>query len=124
VATQSPQDPEVPLGHDDLCNIIYHQVPPGGPGIAHSHGCRIDTAHDLGIALRPHSGAARRHRAFPTSAGLPADAAGGGAVVPGFDARDVLATIERERITTAMVPVQFQRRSSAEPAFDRRRCRR
>jgi acyl-CoA synthetase (AMP-forming)/AMP-acid ligase II len=114
---QSPQDPEVPLGRDDLCNIIYSSGTTGQPkGIAHSHGCRIDTAHDLGIALRHHSGARTLvvtglFSNISWASFLPTLLAGGALVVRhGFDARDVLATIERERIThLAMVPVQFQR---------------
>ena len=102
---------------NDVCNIIYSSGTTGQPkGIAHTFGARLDWTHDLTVALRYHCGArlliATGLYSNITWAGmLPTLLAGGTLVLRrGFDVVDVLATIERERIThTSMVPVQFQR---------------
>jgi acyl-CoA synthetase (AMP-forming)/AMP-acid ligase II len=105
------------LDRDDVCNIIYSSGTTGQPkGITHTHGARLDWAHDLAHALRYHSGArllvATGLYSNITWAGmLPTLMLGGSIVVrPGFDALDILKTIARDRIThTSMVPVQYQR---------------
>ncbi len=105
------------IERDDLCNIIYSSGTTGQPkGIAHTHGARVDWAHDLAHALRYHSGArllvvTGLYSNISWAGLLPTLLLGGTIVVrPSFDALDVLNTIERERIThTSMVPVQFQR---------------
>jgi acyl-CoA synthetase (AMP-forming)/AMP-acid ligase II len=114
------------IGRDDLCNIIYSSGTTGLPkGITHTHGGRLDWAHDLAHALRYNSGArlliATGLYSNITWAGmLPTLMLGGTLVIrEHFDARDVLATIARERIThTSMAPVQFQRLLE-HPDFDR-----
>jgi len=110
-------DPALPLKRSDLCNIIYSSGTTGRPkGICHDHGGRLDWAHDLGAALRYHSGA---RTLFVTGlfsniswAGmLPTWLCGGTMVVkPAFDAGGTLAAMDREGVThVSMVPVQFQR---------------
>jgi acyl-CoA synthetase (AMP-forming)/AMP-acid ligase II len=113
------------MTRDDICNIIYSSGTTGQPkGIAHTYGARLDWTHDLAHALRYHSGArlliATGLYSNITWAGmLPTLLLGGALVIrPGFDALDVMKTIERERIThTSMVPVQFQRLLE-HPEFD------
>ena len=105
------------LAREDICNIIYSSGTTGQPkGIAHSYGARLDWAHDLAHALRYHSGArlliATGLYSNITWAGmLPTLLLGGTLVIRnGFDAQDVLETIERERIThMSLVPIQYQR---------------
>ncbi len=105
------------LQPDDLCNIIYSSGTTGLPkGIVHSHGCRMAWAEDLSFALRYHSGCVTL-----CSLGLYSNISwvammgtilGGGTLVvmPRFEARDVLALMQRHRVThSAMVPVQYQR---------------
>ena len=114
---QSAAAPETVVERDDICNIIYSSGTTGQPkGIAHSHGCRFDTAHDLAHALRYQSNARTLivtglFSNISWASMLPTLLLGGAFHVrKGFDARDVLETIERERITNiSMVPVQFQR---------------
>jgi long-chain acyl-CoA synthetase len=114
---QSGRAPAVQVRPDDACNIIYSSGTTGQPkGIVHSHLCRWRMAHELGHALRYHSGARTLivtglFSNISWAIMLPTLAVGGALVVRHvFDARDVLETIQRERIThLAMVPVQFQR---------------
>ena len=114
---QSDDEVHVSLRREDLCNIIYSSGTTSLPkGIMHSHGGRLDWAHDLGHALRYHENArllvATGLYSNITWAGmLPTLLLGGTIVVrPGFSPQDILETIDRERIThTSMVPVQFQR---------------
>lgn len=116
-AAQSSARPDVRLGRDTVCNIIYSSGTTGQPkGIAHTHGVRFDWAHDLAHALRFDS-AARTLAATGlysniTWVGMLCTFLLGGTLIvrKGFDPGDVLETIARERTThTAMVPVQYQR---------------
>jgi acyl-CoA synthetase (AMP-forming)/AMP-acid ligase II len=114
---QSSEDLDAPLAADDVCSIIYSSGTTGRPkGIAHTHGARLDWAHDLAHALRYHA----RARTLVTTglysniswaSMLPTVLLGGTLIVrPSFEAGDALATIEREAVThTSMVPVQYQR---------------
>jgi acyl-CoA synthetase (AMP-forming)/AMP-acid ligase II len=101
----------------DVCNIIYSSGTTGQPkGIAHTHGARLDWAHDLAHALRYHSGArlliaTGLYSNISWAGMLPTLMLGGTLIArPGFEALDVLKTVEGESIThTSMVPVQYQR---------------
>ncbi len=118
---------QVPAGpkRDDICNIIYSSGTTGQPkGIAHTHGARLDWAHDLAHALRYHCGArlliATGLSSNITWAGMLPTLMLGGTIIlrSGFDAGDALQTIARDRVThTSMVPVQFQRLLE-HPSFD------
>ena len=58
LAAQSPAAPAHRVMPEDECNIIYSSGTTSLPkGIVHSHRCRYDTAFDLAVALRYHSGA-------------------------------------------------------------------
>lgn len=113
----SSEAPAVALTREDICNIIYSSGTTGQPkGIAHSHGCRFDTAHDLAHALRYRSNARTLivtglFSNISWAGMLPTLLLGGALHVRrGFDPLDVLEAVERERITNlSMVPVQFQR---------------
>ncbi len=114
---QAVEPPRSQLTRDAICNIIYSSGTTGQPkGIAHSHGARLDWAHDLAHVLRYNSGArlliATGLYSNITWAGmLPTLLLGGTLVIRNsFDALDVLKTIERERTThMSLVPVQYQR---------------
>lgn len=114
---QPDTTPSAEISSDSVCNIIYSSGTTGQPkGIVHTHGGRLDWAHDLGHALRYNCNArllvATGLYSNITWAGmLPTVMLGGALFIrEAFDAGDILATIERERIThTSMVPVQFQR---------------
>lgn len=116
---------DVVIDPTDICNIIYSSGTTGEPkGIAHTHESRLFWAQDLALAQRYHSGA----RALVVT-GLCSNISWGvmlctflvGGTIhlrDGFDAADVVATIERARITHAgMVPVQYQR-VLQHPSFD------
>ncbi len=116
-APHPAHDPDVAIGANDLCNIIYSSGTTGQPkGIAHAHGARIDWAHDVAHALR-YDSAARTlvatglYSNITWASLLCATLVGGTLVVlEKFDPGQALAAIERERTThTAMVPVQYQR---------------
>ncbi|MFT4179401.1 MAG: AMP-binding protein [Thermomonas sp.] len=115
--SQPSHDPCVAVDADDPCNIIYSSGTTGQPkGIVHTHGIRIDWAHDVALVLR-HDSAARTLVATGlysniTWASLLCTTLVGGTLVltEKFDAAETLEIIERERTThTAMVPVQYQR---------------
>jgi acyl-CoA synthetase (AMP-forming)/AMP-acid ligase II len=109
--------PDVGLRGDDPLNVIYSSGTTGMPkGILHVHQGRRDWAYDLAIALRYHSAARTLftiglYSNISWVAMLCTLLAGGTMVIaPKFDARDTLATIEKERITHfTMVPIQYQR---------------
>lgn len=113
----SSEPPGVAIARDDICNIIYSSGTTGQPkGIAHSHGCRFDTAHDLAHALRYTTGARTLvvtglFSNISWASMLPTLLLGGALFVRrAFDPLDALETIQRERITNvSMVPVQYQR---------------
>lgn len=114
---QSAEAPRAPLAPDAICNIIYSSGTTGQPkGIAHTHNGRLDWAHDLGHALRYHSGArllvvTGLYSNITWAGMLPTLMLGGTLVIhEGFDPSEIFDAMKRERIThTSMVPVQFQR---------------
>jgi long-chain acyl-CoA synthetase len=107
----------VELADEDECNIIYSSGTTGLPkGIVHTHRRRLDWAYDLALALRYHSGARTLCSLGLYSniswVGFLCTMLAGGTVVilRTFEARALLETVQRERITHgAMVPLQFQR---------------
>lgn len=114
---QSAIAPSVALDPDGECNIIYSSGTTSQPkGIVHSHRCRYDTAFDLAVALRYHSGAV-----VLSSLGLYSNiswvamlcTALTGAtltVMPQFSAAALADHIEQHRVTHGVfVPVQLQR---------------
>ena len=110
-ASGEPSLPIVPS--DAICNIIYSSGTTGQPkGIVHSHRARLDWAYDIAIALR----IAPDARTLMTIglysniswAGILSTLLVGGTlhIHQGFDAKQALATIERDRITNmALVPI-------------------
>lgn len=117
LAAQSPEAPAHRVGPEDECNIIYSSGTTSLPkGIVHSHRCRYDTAFDLAVALRYHSGAT-----VLSSLGLYSNiswvamlcTALCGAtlvVMPQFSAAALADEIEQRRVTHGVfVPVQLQR---------------
>ena len=117
VASGSSTFPNVAIHPSDYLNVIYSSGTTGSPkGIVHTHQGRRDWAYDLAIALRYHGGAKTLftiglYSNISWVAMLATVLAGGTLVIhKQFDAKQFLATVERECIThTAMVPIQFQR---------------
>ena len=111
-ASRCPAEPQA----DDACNIIYSSGTTALPkGIVHSHGRRIEWAHDVGIALRYDSAAIALCPVGLFSntswiALLCSFLAGGSVVIMEcFDAGEFLALVQHHRCThAAMVPLQFQ----------------
>ncbi|TNE62093.1 MAG: long-chain fatty acid--CoA ligase [Alphaproteobacteria bacterium] len=109
--------PAVTIQDDDALNVIYSSGTTGLPkGILHTHKGRRDWAYDLAIALRytPSSRTLFTIGLYSNISwvGMVTTLLAGGTMVvhEKFDAREALATIERERITNmAMVPIQYQR---------------
>jgi long-chain acyl-CoA synthetase len=109
--------PDVDIGPDTECNIIYSSGTTGLPkGIVHTHGCRMLWATDLALALRYHSGAVTvcslgLYSNISWVAMLSTILTGGTIVVmPTFSAAALADTVARHRITHGgFVPVQFQR---------------
>lgn len=114
---RSEAPPEVAIGDDDPCHIIYSSGTTGTPkGIVHTHRGRYDWACDVALALRYH-GAARTLASLPLYSNiswvmlLSTFLCGGTLVLmERFDAATALEVVQAERIShLAMVPVQFQR---------------
>jgi long-chain acyl-CoA synthetase len=108
-------DPGVPLHLMDTCNIIYSSGTTGVPkGIEHSHFARLTYCLGFGLDLQ-FSNRSRTILTTPLYANgtwmtmMPTLFCGGTLVImPKFDAKDFLATVQRERCThTFMVPTQF-----------------
>lgn len=115
ISDASDADPGVPLHLTDTCNIIYSSGTTGVPkGIEHSHFARL--TYCLGFGLDLHfSSSSKTILTTPLYANgtwmtmMPTLFCGGTLVImPKFDAKDFLATVQRERCThTFMVPTQF-----------------
>lgn len=112
-----PAVPQIAIGPEDLCNIIYSSGTTGVPkGIAHSHACRLAWATELALALRYRSDCVTLCSLGLFSniswvAMLATVLVGGTIVVmEAFEARAAAATIERERVTHGtFVPLQLER---------------
>jgi len=121
--------PPVQVEPDHECNIIYSSGTTGLPkGIAHSQGCRMHWATDLGLALRYHSGAVTLcslglYSNISWAAMLATILVGGTIVVmPAFTPAGLVELVERQRVTHGgFVPVQFQRLMEL-PESETRRC--
>jgi acyl-CoA synthetase (AMP-forming)/AMP-acid ligase II len=126
---QSAGPPSVEVKPDHECNIIYSSGTTGLPkGIAHSQGCRMHWATDLGLALRYHSGAVTLcslglYSNISWAAMLATILVGGTIVVmPAFTPAGLVELVERQRVTHGgFVPVQFQRLMEL-PESETRRC--
>ena len=116
-ATQTAEPPAAAIAPDDAFNIIYSSGTTGRPkGILHTHGGRRDWAYDLALALRYDTQSRTLFNIGLYSniswVGFLATLLVGGTlyVEGGFDARETLALMAREKITNAsMVPIQYQR---------------
>ncbi len=128
LAGQPAGAPAVGVRADTECNIIYSSGTTGLPkGIVHTHGCRINWALDLGLALRYHSGAVTLcslglYSNISWVAMLSTVLCGGTIVVmPAFSAGSLVEHVERYGITHGgFVPVQL-RRVLELPDLERRR---
>jgi acyl-CoA synthetase (AMP-forming)/AMP-acid ligase II len=117
MAQQETTDPQVDIGQDDECNLIYSSGTTALPkGIVHTHACRMRWAYDCAIALRYRSNCRTLcplglFSNISWVAMLSTVLVGGTIVLLGaFSARDALALIEAERITHGtFVPVQLER---------------
>lgn len=127
LAAQSSSEPGHRVAPEDYCNIIYSSGTTSLPkGIVHTHRCRYDTAFDLGIALRYHSGAV-----VLSSLGLYSNISWVAllctvlcgatlTVMPRFSAAALVEQIERDRVTHGVfVPVQLQRLLELDGVQDR-----
>jgi acyl-CoA synthetase (AMP-forming)/AMP-acid ligase II len=108
--------PDVVIGPEDECNIIYSSGTTGLPkGIVHDHACREAWASDMAVPLRYHSGARTLVNLGLFSniswvAMLATMYAGGTIIIDRrFSPEQCFETIQRERIThAAMVPLQYR----------------
>ena len=129
LARQAATAPAVEVGPATECNIIYSSGTTGLPkGNAHSQGCRMHWATDLGLALRYHSGAVTLcslglYSNISWAAMLATILVGGTIVVmPAFTPAGLVELVERQRVTHGgFVPVQFQRLMEL-PESETRRC--
>jgi acyl-CoA synthetase (AMP-forming)/AMP-acid ligase II len=116
-AAQAVTPPQVVIGPDDICNIIYSSGTTGVPkGIVHSHRCRLNWAVDLALVLRYRSDCVTLCSLGLFSniswVAMLATVLVGGTVVlmPSFDAQAAAALIETEGITHGtFVPLQLER---------------
>lgn len=127
IASHPPERPNIRIDENDIARLRYTSGTTGRAKAAMlSHGVYRASLRNLQNELHPLTPEDRVLHAAPlthASAALsyPILAAGGACVLlPHFDAADVLATIERERITTMFAVPTMLSRMAHDPSFSER----
>ena len=114
---QEDQRPDIAIGEEDPCNIIYSSGTTGVPkGIKHAYRRRVQSMYELALAHRYHYSSVSicpigLYSNIAWASLFCALIVGGTCIVRSrFDIEDWLTSVERYGVThTFMVPIQFQR---------------